>query len=229
MIADDNKTFVCDASSLIALGEGCFLWLLYQFKRKYKINFIIPEMVEYECIERPFGIKEFSMNAVALRNVVNDGIINVIDDPDIKMQMFDIMKLSNNLYFVKGKPIHLVDKGEAAMIALAKKYGYSFLLMDERTTRLIIEDPDAIKRHFEKEFNKHVGVNEKAKSEIAKYTKGLKVIRSSEIVSLAYKVGFFDKYKEMQHDALRAALYKMKFSGCAVSFDEINQILSIVK
>ena len=223
-----GKDIICDASSLIALTESCFLWLLYDLNRKHGFRFLIPDMVEYECIRRPLNIKEYSMDAIRLEDAVNDGVLEVIRDEDINSEMVKIMNFSNHLYYARGKPIHLVDRGEAAMIALADKYDIDLLLMDERTTRLLIEDPMSIKKHFENEFNVHIGVNETSLRELQSRLEGLKVIRSSEIITLGYRIGLFNKFQHIEKDALEAALYRVKFRGCSISFDEINEILQMV-
>ena len=45
---------------------------------------------------------------------------------------------------------------------------------------------------------------------------------------LAYEEGFFNSFDKLQREALEAALYKMKYSGCSISFDEIFDYMSWV-
>ena len=55
--------------------------------------------------------------------------------------------------------------------------------------------------------------------------KGFKIIRSSELIYVAYKKGLIRwKNKEI----LDGLLYALKFKGCAISGDEIEQIKKIV-
>jgi hypothetical protein len=46
---------------------------------------------------------------------------------------------------------------------------------------------------------------------------------------LAYEKGYFKSFGRLQTEALEAALYKVKYSGCSISFDEIMDYVSRVR
>ncbi|MCD6227657.1 hypothetical protein J7J90_04140 [Candidatus Micrarchaeota archaeon] len=215
------ETVICDASSLIALSDTCDLGVLRLFRKK--VNFVIPKMVEYECITRPMSIKQYSIHAYKLQHLVEKKIITVIDEDDNFLKR--IMDLGNHIFYRKGKPIHLIDKGECGMIASAVDRDIRYMLIDERTTRTLIEAPEVLKKHLEDEFHVNIMVNIENLEEFKRLTKNIKILRSSELVIMAYKKGYFDSY-ENPKQFLSASLYKLKYTGCALSFDEIEKFIS---
>ena len=115
------------------------------------------------------------------------------------------------------------------MLALAPALGIENLLVDERTVRILIEAPFELKQHLESEFQVNVMVNKSSFRDLASKLSTLKVLRSSELVMLAYERGYFKNFTTLQKEALEAALYKMKYSGCSISFDEIHEYIGMIK
>jgi hypothetical protein len=64
---------------------------------------------------------------------------------------------------------------------------------------------------------------------MASQISNLKVLRSSELVMLAYENGYFKSFQKIHAQALEAALYKIKFAGCSITFEEITEYLATVK
>ncbi|MCD6549139.1 hypothetical protein J7K41_00285 [Candidatus Micrarchaeota archaeon] len=219
-----SKDIICDASSLIALTDSCFLDILYEMHNRYGIRFLIPESVRYECIEHPLNIKEYAMSAIRILDAYHDGVIEVVGS-NVDKEINDILHITNNLFYARGKSIHLVDRGEAGMIAIANDLNINNLLMDERTTRMLIEAPMEIKRHLENELNVHIAVNEKNLDRFHEMTRGINVFRSAELIALAYERGWFDRFQNIELKALQAALYRIKFAGCSIGFKEIERLI----
>ncbi len=220
----NRNSIVCDASSLISLAEGCMLDVLSLLHQYMYGDFIYPRTVRYESIEHPLNMKEHSLRALRLMDYEHGGVLKVVD-LDVTRQMKDIMNISNSIFKVKGKPIKLVDPGEAAQVALAIELGISNILIDERTMRTLIEAPFKLKKHLEREFKKDIYVEDRLLDRLLDLSENLKIIRSSELVILAYEKGYFDRYGEHKQDALQSALYTLKFSGCSISFEEIDEIM----
>lgn len=122
----------------------------------------------------------------------------------------------------------MVDLGEADMMALASETDADIVLMDERTTRMLIESPFALKDHMEKEMGVNVMVNKRNFDGFKESAEGLKVIRSSELVAVAYGEGYFSTYSNPKK-MLESSLYSLKYGGCSIGFDEIDEILGEVK
>ncbi len=226
-----TKDLVCDTSSFISLTSSCLLEIIYFLTEKCKVRFIIPPGVEDEAILYPMskGIKKYLFSAIRIKDAINDGVIIRTEEERTVLEAELIMKLANNLFYMRGKPITLIQRGESEMLALALELDVKNILVDERTTRLLIEAPFKLKDHMEEEFGVNVMVNRHNMEELSKRIGNMSVIRSSELVILAYEYGFFDKYQNMEKTALEAALYRIKFSGCSIGFGEIEQCLSQVK
>jgi len=226
-----NKDLVCDTSSFISLTSSCLLEILYFFAEKCKVRFIIPPGVEDEAILYPMskGIKKYLFSAIRMKDAINDGVVTRVEKEGTVSEAELIMKLANNLFYMRGRPVTLIQRGESEMLALALELDVRNILVDERTTRLLIESPFKLKEHMEEEFGVNVMVNRRNMEELSKRIGNMNVIRSSELVILAYEYGFFNKYQNMEKAALEAALYRIKFAGCSISFEDIEQCLNQVK
>ncbi len=224
----DNNSILCDASSLISLTDSGFLWVLYELKRRKKIFFLIPQKVKYECITRPLGIKKYAMHAIRLQDAVNDEIINVVE-LDIEKEGIEIMKIANNLFFARGKPIHLVDAGEAEQIALTKKLGVKNILIDERNTRMLIENIDDLKKQQERELRVRITCNKQNLQKFKEIVKDIFAFRSTEILGIAWENGLFNKFQGIEKHALEAGLNSLKFNGCSISFEEVGKLIYILQ
>ncbi|MEM4389763.1 MAG: hypothetical protein QXG98_03795 [Candidatus Micrarchaeia archaeon] len=215
---------VCDSSALISLTDSCFLPLLYELKKHMRGAFLITPTVRYESIEHPMKIREHAMAALRLLNAERDGVIQTVTK-ELKSEREEILRITNNLFLINGRPLNLVQAGEAEALALAVETGVRDILIDERTTRMLIEAPLALREHMEKEFEESIKVNEGNLRRLAELTRGLNAFRSCELIALAFERGYFRKYGEAERQALEAALYAVKFAGCGVSFEEIDSYL----
>lgn len=222
-----EKYILCDSSSLISLTDICLEGIL-RFFHKNNVIFIIPPSVEYEIITRPLNMKmrAYQLSAMRLKKLLDDEVLMKVE-AETDAPAKEILKLANSIFFAKGKPMHMVDMGEAEMIALAKSLRINTILMDERTTRMLLEAPFEIKDHLEEELRINVMVNSSHLQKFLDIVSGMRVIRSSELVAVAYEKGHFDIFGSDKKKMLEAALYKTKFSGCSVRFDEIEEFMRI--
>lgn len=220
------REVLCDSGSLISLTSSCLDGILYFFAENNGLRFVIPPSVEYETVKRPLdsNLKKHLFSAIRIKDAIEDGVIVVID-AKVENEAKRIMDAANGMFYIKGKPLRLIQFGESEMLALAKELGVENILLDERTARMLIEAPFRLKEHFEKEFNVNVMVNKTSYRELASRVSSLTAIRSSELAMLAYEKGYFSNFENLQEEALEAALYKVKFSGCSISFDEIAQYM----
>jgi len=230
-----GQSIVCDASSLISLTDSCFVHVVYFLKKKYRGKFIIPPSVERECVEQPLHMKNYALHAIRLKRAIAEGMIDVVDakpeqtaarggahSPEANREAEEIKFAANNMFYANGTPIRLLHAGEADVLSLALEIGVDNLLMDERTCRMLCEDPESLRQHLEHELGKPVTVNEGHMAQFSRATKSLRFFRSSELILLAYEKGYFADYGELERDAVEASLYKLKYAGCAIGFGEIG-------
>jgi predicted nucleic acid-binding protein len=224
-----KKVVLCDSSALISLTNSCLIDLLYFFTKNHGVEFVVPQAVEREIIERPLSIsmKAYELSAMRMKKALDDRILNM-SRYDTLDRAKNIMDLANAMFYARAKPIHMVDLGEADMIALAKDTDADVVLMDERTTRMLIESPFSLKDHMEKELGVTVMVNKRSFDDFKESAEGLKVIRSSELAAIAYGEGYFSTHFDPRK-MLESTLYSLKYGGCSIGFDEIDEMLGEIK
>lgn len=226
----NDKYVLCDSSTLISLTSSCLEGLLYFFKDKYGVRTLIPKSVQKETVETPLSLatKEYCFSAIRIKDMIHDGVIEVVSE-DVTAETRKIMDAVNKVFYARGSPVTLMHMGETEMIALAKKLEVPSIMIDERTTRVLIEDPNSMAQHLQDEFRTSIMVNRQSLAQLAEIMRGLDVIRSTEIAYLGYEKGFFSHFEGIEKQAAEAALYRLKYSGCAISFEEIEEYVGKMK
>lgn len=220
---------LCDASSLISLTGSCLDNLLPFFLERFGVRFLIPKSVEYEAVTRPLSFKSkiHNFSALRIKDLIQDEVIEVISE-NVEEETKALMKLGNNIFYARGRPVRLMHLGETEMLVLANRLDVTSILMDERTTRILVEDPLLMKDHLQKEFRTNIMVNKKHLLDFSSKVENLDVIRSTELLYLAYENGFLRHFKNLEKQAAEAALYNLKYSGCAVSFNELKEYAKLM-
>jgi len=221
-----SNDIICDSSSLISLADSCLLPTLKTIKEHLSGSIFISPRVEYESISRPMGIREYSLAALRLKQAVAEGTLTLIAGKKPAVDTKKILEHANGIYAIGKKPLRIIHEGEAEMLALAKELEIPNILMDERTTRMLSEYPEGLRKHFSKEFRQQVKVNDSHLGWFRKFTEGMRIFRSSEVVVIAYELGYFKKHKRMERQMLEASLYALKFAGCGITFDEIKKFMA---
>jgi hypothetical protein len=227
-----EKVLIFDASSLISLAMNGLLHELKELKKIFSGKFLIPQEVKQEAIEKPLTIKRFELEALKLRELLEEGILELpeslqINDEEISKETTNMLNVANSTFLENGKKeIHLIDLGETACLVLSRiltnKKIPNALVIDERTTRMLSEKPQNLKKLLQKKL--HVRVD--MKKENLKQFKGFKIVRSCELMYIAYKNNLV-RIKDKR--VLDALLYALKYKGCAISTEEIESIKKLDK
>ena len=216
------RKIVCDASSVISLAENCFLPLLQDLKNA---EFIVSKCVEKEIVEKPLATRRFGLEAVRAGLLVEKGIIKVVDDPFIQEYTKKITDLANSLLKYKEGYVKIMHEGEAQSIACLKFLGAKTLLIDERTTRLLIEDIELLKKYIESRTGFKLEIDENVLCQIKKESAEINVIRSCEILAYAYENNLL---KDFGDKVFETGLWALKFSGCSITDEEIKEYLDLL-
>lgn len=224
-----EKIIIFDASTLINLSMNGLYEEIRKLKQIFPGKFIITKDVKEEVIDYPIRKKKFELEAIRLRHLLKEGILETPDSLKIKSKQIDketynIMDKVNSIFKdSKGKDIKIIHKGEASIVALAsilKQKEYEIILsIDERTMRVLIERPENLKKLLERKLRTRLKLYKKNLNEF----KGFKVIRSSELVYMIYKKGLMRKSPKL----LDALLWAVKLKGCSISTEEIEEIKRI--
>lgn len=215
---------VCDSSALISLCENCLAWLLRDAAKKAEI--FIPPKVKEEIVDNPLMTKRFELRAIQLNHLLQGGTIKVFSDKKIPELSWKIVNLANALFTYKKRPVKILHPGEAEAVACIKILGDAIFLVDERTVRLLIEDPDDLKKYMEERTGYVLEINKDVRRELENIVGGIDIIRSADFFASAYQTGLLDKYETEK--ILEAGLYGLRFSGCAVSEGEIKEYIRML-
>ena len=224
-----QKVLIFDSGSLISLSINGLLEELKKLKKIFNGEFIITKEVKKEVVDNPIKIKMYELEALKIQNLIDEGCLNMPDkigitDKEITNLMFKLMNFANTMFIGNRNEIQLIQQGETSCIALSKilneKKIKNVLVVDERTTRMLVEKPENLKELLEKKMHTNV----KLKESNFKEFNGFKIIRSTELIYIAYKKGLINLRGKEVLDAL---LYALKFKGCAISSEEIEEIKNI--
>ena len=224
-----QKILIFDSGSLISLSINGLLEELKKLKKIFNGEFIITKEVKKEVVDNPIKIKMYELEALKIQNLIDEGCLNMpdkigIQDKEITNLMFKLMNFANTMFIGNRNEIQLIQQGETSCLALSKilneKKIKNVLVVDERTTRMLVEKPENLKELLEKKMHTNV----KLKESNFKEFNGFKIIRSTELIYIAYKKGLINLRGKEVLDAL---LYALKFKGCAISSEEIEEIKGI--
>lgn len=228
------RSLIFDTGPVISLTMNNLLWLLEPLKSKFNGEFYITEAVKRELIDRPLQTKKFKFEALQVLKYITKDVLKVFPSKDLEEKAQHLLHLANNSFRAKGHYIKVVHYAEIESLAAALKLGSSAIVIDERTTRHLIEKPDHEVERLQKKLHTHIKINHDNFNQFKKEISGLRAIRSVELVTIAYELGLLDLYttekeKEIIPDLkkilLESVLWGVKLQGCAVSTQEIDDII----
>ncbi len=229
------KSLIFDAGPIISLATNNLLGLLKQLRAKFKGEFYLCEAVKKELIDRPLKSKKFKFEALQIIQAIREDILQVISKEEIKKKAEQLYQLANNCFTARGHFLHIVSYADMETLATALYLNSSAIVVDERTVRLLIEEPKKLVHFFEHRFHTNVTYDPKVAREFQSEVKKIKLIRSVELVTIAFEKGMLDEFipnktKQVidpKKTLLDAVLWALKIRGCAISKMEIKRLLKI--
>ena len=202
---------------------------LKKLKGIFNGKFIIPLQVKNEVVDNPIKRKRFELEALQIQRLIENKILELpnslnLNEQEILHSAKELLDIANNAFYEKNKAVHILDLGEASCLAvskiLTKQKIRNVLAVDERTLRVLCEKPDNLKQILQKKL--HTAINYK-KENLNQFA-GCDIIRSTELIYVAYKKGLTELKGKL---ALDAFLYALKFKGCSITQEEIEEIKKI--
>ncbi len=225
------KVLIFDSSALISITINNLLDKLRELKKHYRGEFFITNEVKREIVFTPINNKKFKLEALQLANFIANDNLKVYDE-DLSNKTNYLLTLANSIYTAQDNCIQILQKGEVESLALASIINADALVIDERTTRLLIEDALKLKHLLENKLHTKVTIDKDNLLYFKKETKNVKIIRSSELMIIAFELNLFENYKKVKNiikdykkELLEGILYGLRFNGCSISIDEINNVL----
>ncbi len=216
---------VFDSGVIISFSETCYLPLLRSLKEDIG-EFIITKGVKNECIDRVRNNMRLKLSSLRIEEQINEYVFNVYEgDKELTEKTNKILEISNSIFLINNKPLKIVDFGEAECLALLGITKATCIAIDERTTRMLIESPKLLLSIFKKKYRtKNIKIDQDKYEKFINEIGRVKAVRSVDLFAYAYNNKLLaNNYRNKEH--LKASLYSLKFSGCSVSFNEIEEFL----
>jgi len=227
------KNLIFDAGPVISLTTSNLLWLLEKLKTKFNGSFVMPKGVRKELVDKPLTTRRFKFEALQVQKLIESKVFSVIEDEAVVKKAQEIGKIANSILSAHGKDITILHLGELETVAAAVLYKADAIVVDERVTRTLIENPEGLQRLMEKRLHMQLKLNKKALSDFEEATRHITILRSIELVTLAYEFGFLDKYvvkvPHARKELLESILWGVKLNGCSVTSQEISTIVKSEK
>ena len=226
------KTIVFDAGPVISLTMNNLLWLLEPLKKISNADFCITEQVKRELVDTPLNkTRKYMFEALQVLHYIENKTLEVIDDDAVRKQAYELLSIANNCFSAFGHNMQIVHEAEMSAIALHLQKKAEAFVVDEKTARLLMENPDRLHHILKHTLHTKVKKNKENLNKFRKITRGIKAIRSVELVTIAYEKGLLDKYlsnmQSSRKTLLESVLWGVKLNGCAVSKREIEQIVKM--
>jgi len=221
-----EKIIFFDTGPIISLVMSNLDWILPKLKEQFGGRFYITPAVRRELVERPLNVKRFEFEALQVLRLIENKVLEVYPNPPMDTAA-NLVSLANSSFEIENKNLDIMQEGEVEILASALKLNAP-IVMDERTIRLMIENNLEMSKLLEIRFNKKVEVNPEKVKQFVDLTKTIKIIRSVELVGVAYALGFLEEYvpkmKEGKQRLIDSVLWSVKYNGCAVTEQEIEEL-----
>ena len=226
------KKIVFDAGPIITLTTNNLLWLVEELKKGCPCEFYVPKEVAREIIDKPIRTKKFKFEAMQVEKLVEEKTLEIYHSKTVHDKAQELQDLANAILETKRGPIKIVQLGEMETLTTSMEVEADAVVVDERITRMLIEDPESLAKLMSRRLHTKVRVNTHAMQRFKEKIKGIKFIRSVELVAIAFEKGLLDKYlvhiKQPRKELLESVLWGAKLHGCAVTPKEIDQMVTII-
>ena len=225
------KSLIFDAGPVISLATNNLLWIIEPLKERFGGKFYITEAVKRELVDRPLETKKFKFEAIQVEKLIENGTLEIVDNGFIRLETPKLLNLANEIFKAYNNYIKIVHFAEISVIAAAIGLNADAIVLDEKTTRFLIENPKMIVEILRKTLHVPISINENNLKEFKNTVRNIKAIRSIELVTIAYEQGilnsFITKIPDARKNLLESVLWGVKLNGCAVSKEEIEQIVKL--
>lgn len=229
-----DKSLLFDTGPLISLATNNLLWILRPLRQAFNGKFYITQAAKYELIDHPLATKRFKFEALQVLELIKTGTLEILDSPAIKSDGLQMLDSANRIYTQQKQPIIIVQHAEMQTVAAAVRNQSASIVVDERTTRLLLEAPHVLKTLLGNKMDVKVEINHDALAQFRSLVgKTVPVMRSAELVTIAYELGILDKFladiKDARRTLLESVLWGVKVHGCSIANREIEQVLKLEK
>lgn len=212
------KTIILDSSSIISMSLNNLLEILRLLKKNFNVRFLITPEIKKEVVDNPLEIKRFELEALMVMKLIDEKVIE-ISAQNIEDETKRFYDAANSMYSAEGENLRLLHSGESSCLALSSLIPDSVIVLDERTTRMLCENPDNLRKLMKNKLHVNVNMDRQTAGLFSKF----KILRSSELAYIALKNKLL-QFPVPEEKAMDALLFALKYKGCAISWEEIEEI-----
>jgi hypothetical protein len=223
------KTLILDSGPIISLTTSNLLWILEELKKKTNVQFAITQGVKRELVDRPLETLRYKFEALQVQSLIEKGTISLINDEAVTKKSQELLNIANSILKGHGQSIKIVQIGEMETLAAAIMYKAEAIVIDERITRTLLENPHGLHLLMEKRLHMQLQHDESTVHEFEEAIRHVTILRSIELATIAYELGLLDKYvvgiPNARRELLESILWSVKLNGCSVTEEEIGTIV----
>lgn len=223
------KSLVFDTSSIISLATNNLLWVISELKKEYNGQFYLCNSVKRELIDNPLQSKKYKFEALTIMELIKKGDLEIYNG-DLNAKKDKLLDIANHIFKAKGQDMNIVHDADMESLALAIAIKADAYVIDERTTRLLIEDPKKLNDLFNKKLHTDVNFDNKLLKDFQKEIGNINILRSADLMTVVYEKGLLDKYvfsENLRKSVLEGVLWGVKLRGCSISIEEIDDIIKM--
>lgn len=216
------KSIFFDSSTLISMATACTLEPFVKLQRDFGGDFAITPTVKAETIDKALRTLRFKYEGIRLNALLKSGALKLYPEKKFSDEIYELRELMNKTFSAWGRTVTIVHPGEISALVVALEQGADAYAVDERTTRLLVEDPEEVAKLMSSKLHTPVNIDKGNLKELKRKLSGLPVIRSTELALAAFEKGYFEA---KSRDVLEGVLWALKLNGCAITKNEINSYL----
>ena len=187
-----TKTLLFDTGPIISLITNNMLWLLEPLEKQFKGDFYITEAVKKELIDKALRTKRFEYEAMQVIHAIRNDFITVLEsNQEIKQLTTQLMNSGNKSFKTQGNWMNILQDAEVETLAAATVLNSEVVVIDERTIRVFLENSRDLTRLLEIRLHQKVQPNLENIKKFKNSLSNIRIIRSIELVTVAYKLGLF--------------------------------------
>ncbi len=220
-----------DAGPVISLSINNMLWIFEELKKRTRTSFYITEAVKREIFDRPISIKRFEIKAVQALDLISEDILKIINVDEEFVD--ETLKLANECFYANGKQIQIAHRGEIECLCGVIQHDLQAFVIDETNMRLMIEAPEQLKHKLSSRLHTNIREDAEKIKKFRNITKSIKVLRSTELLAIAYEKGVMKRYNDknqrkympdIEEKIIDGMLWGAKLAGCSINHQEIQDL-----
>ncbi len=162
-----------------------------------------------------------------IKEFLDKGSLKLVEE-DLTVETNRLLRLANSIFKTANEYMRLFQRAEVECLAFVRHLRADALVVDERTLRMLIEEPENLKNLLTKKLHRRVTIDGSNLKEFKLLIGDINVIRSSELLVIAFELGLLDRYADgNRKELLDGILWGVKLRGCSISSDEINRIIKL--